>query len=769
MNTATTPKHIAKLLTEQGFAAEELIFAAQCDLSAEYEFRPFVLALFPEKLLFFVGKAPEELLFTGNKKSSDFAVQEKHEYLLETLSEPIIERQVVGGIFSIQAEGVQRRLCGFTNAYAAEMDRFKKVLEKTLKKEEIKPEDLIDDRPEAFCPKCGLPYPDKERQVCPKCMDKRSVFLRVLSYFKEYKKTIAFVFIIITLNALFNVATPYLGGSVLYNDVLAKNPEFLAKLGLAPGSYVLALLLVVGTMFLVKVVQQGFAIAQGRIIAGFMPKIVYKMKTEIFQAMQKLSVSFFAKRQTGSLLTRILRDSNEVLYFFVDGLPFLLVNIGVLIASSVVMFAVNWKMALLVLFFALGAFFFNFRMMPVIWNLYGSFSRNRRRMGGHINDNLTGARVVRAFGQEQGEIKRFSKINSSTRESELKLAAYDVRFTAIYQFFGSIGYSIICVMGGVIVLQDPTFKLGDFITFINYLGLLNGQMNFLSFIFRWWTFSMNSAQRIFEIVDAVPEVLEKPDALVLPEVRGELVLEKVCFSYDPNKEVLSNISLSVKEGEMLGIVGHSGAGKSTLVNLISRLYDPNSGRILLDGVDLRDLSFSSLRKNIAMVSQESYIFSGTIAENIAYACPDISREEVIRAARVASAHEFIVKLPDGYDTLVGSGGRSLSGGERQRLSIARAVVANPRILILDEATASVDTETEKHIQAALDQLIKGRTTLSIAHRLSTLRSADKLVVIEGGKIVEEGTHLELTLKKGSYFKLMQLQSKALAMRGVGDN
>jgi ATP-binding cassette subfamily B protein len=278
---------------------------------------------------------------------------------------------------------------------------------------------------------------------------------------------------------------------------------------------------------------------------------------------------------------------------------------------------------------------------------------------------------------------------------------------------------------------------------------------------------MNSAQRVFEIIDANPDVVERHEALHI-ELKGNVSLQNVSFGYEPNKPVLENISFDVKAGEMLGIVGKSGAGKSTLVNLISRLYDAESGEIRLDGVNVKDIAFSSLRGAVAMVSQETYIFMGTVMENIAYAKPNATRTEVVQAAIAASAHSFICRLPDGYDTVIGTGGRQLSGGERQRVSIARAILADPQILVLDEATASVDTETERAIQASLDQLVKGRTTISIAHRLSTLRGADRLLVLENGRLAESGTHAELVAQRGVYYKLLQLQSKALAMRGVGE-
>lgn len=277
---------------------------------------------------------------------------------------------------------------------------------------------------------------------------------------------------------------------------------------------------------------------------------------------------------------------------------------------------------------------------------------------------------------------------------------------------------------------------------------------------------MNAAQRLFEIIEAVPDITEKENPTVLEKVGGNIELRGVSFGYEPHRPVLKDINLKIEGGKMFGIVGRSGAGKSTLVNLISRLYDPDEGEILLDGVNIKELSFEQLRKNVAMVSQETYIFIGTVAENIAYSNPKASREEIVAAAVLASAHDFICKMPDGYDTVIGSSGRSLSGGERQRISIARAILANPKILILDEATASVDTETEKAIQRSIDYLIRGRTTISIAHRLSTLRDAEQLAVIDDGRVTEQGSAKELWEKKGTYYKLRELQTKALAMKGL---
>ena len=314
------------------------------------------------------------------------------------------------------------------------------------------------------------------------------------------------------------------------------------------------------------------------------------------------------------------------------------------------------------------------------------------------------------------------------------------------------------------ILVERNMQVGVMITFIGYVDQLNGPMNFASRVFRWWSDSMNAAQRMFEIIDAIPEIREEDKPLPMKEPKGEIELKNVTFGYEINRPVLKDLNLKIPAGSMLGIVGRSGAGKTTLVNLISRMYDPQEGSILIDGVDIKKLSFRDLRRNVAMVSQETYIFMGTVEENIAYANPDATKQEIIRAAKLASAHEFILRMPDGYNTIVGSSGRELSGGERQRISIARAILANPKILILDEATASVDTETERAIQAAISYLVKNRTTISIAHRLSTLRDADFLCVIDNGEITERGTHKELEALHGTYYKLMELQTKALALK-----
>ena len=316
--------------------------------------------------------------------------------------------------------------------------------------------------------------------------------------------------------------------------------------------------------------------------------------------------------------------------------------------------------------------------------------------------------------------------------------------------------------------MNGNMTYGTLVLFLSYVGMINSPLFMFVDMTHFFSHCMNGVQRLFEIYDAEPEVTEKENAIKKDSLDGHVQFSNVVFSYDKSRRIIDDVSFDIEPGKMIGIVGHSGAGKSTLANLLIRLYDVSEGQITIDGVNVKDYSFDTLRKNIAIVSQETYLFIGSILENIRYAKPDATKEEIIQAAKIAGAHDFIVKLPDGYNTQIGLGYKDLSGGERQRISIARAVLLNPRILILDEATAAMDTETERKIQTALEKLIVGKTTIVIAHRLSTLRDADKLIVIENGKMPEFGTHGELIRQKGIYYKLYMLQLEALKNVGVAE-
>lgn len=756
-----------------------ILLCTETDMNEKLEFTLGHLVLCKDRIFVLVSEpVPGEVHFFKGRETLASKAQTVRrewtvkEYSLADMKEMKIERTVGGGFLMLvhknpddeKADGKAEVIASFSNHRIGQTTRVERLCEKIVENEEIEEDE--DEKEEEFCPICGMMYPDEDRKICPRCMNKKSILFRTLGYLKPYRGRIALLMLCILVYSGLNIIWPYLNGKVLYDKVLAKNDAFIRSFGIPGGKYVLALGILVLTMLGTKILMQMFGIFQGVITAKIVPDLVRTLKTDVFSSMGKLSISFFTSKQTGSLMTRVMSDADEVTGFFIDGLPYFLVNIFTIVSMAVVMFLLNPVLAIAALVFMPVAFLISWKMLPRLWHRYGRRHRATRSLNSKVNDNLQGARVVKAFGQEESEVGRFDKSNEKVRSADMAVLNYDNKFSALYSMAENFASLTVYVIGAFLILKAHKISLGVLITFTGYVSQLTGPMDFMSFFFRWYTNCMNSAQRMFEIIDAIPEIQEKPDALKLKHIDGTVEMKNVTFGYEKHKPVLKNVSLKVKSGEMLGIVGRSGAGKTTIVNLISRLYDPQEGQVLLDGHDVRDLSFETLRGYVAMVSQETYMFMGTVAENIAYARKDATREEIIRAAVLASAHDFICRMPDGYDTMIGSSGRELSGGERQRISIARAILANPKILILDEATAAVDTETEQAIQQSINLLIKGRTTISIAHRLSTLRDANTLIVIDEGKVAEQGTHEELIAKKGVYYKLKELQTKALALKGI---
>lgn len=775
------PRQLRPLLAEHGVSEEEILLSAKVDMNLECHFTKGCLLLTKELLISAVSEAvPGELhYFKGAENVSRLQMETEREWTMNVY--PVaqirrlqIERTVAGGFLLLiapnpeddEADGEAQTIAAFSNKCMGETTRVEKVFDALKKGDEI-PKELLEDKElEAYCPTCGNMYPNPERKICPKCMDRKNIFFRTLGYLKPHRKKIGIMFLCYVVTACLNLVWPYLNGTILYDRVLGKSESFLRSVGIPGGRYILALGLVVLTMILTKLTIQLVGILQGVLTAKIVPELVRDMKTDVFASMGKLSINFFTSKQTGSLMTRVMYDADEVSGFFIDGLPYFLINVFTIIAMAVIMFLLNPILAVAALVFIPVTFLISWLMLPRLWHRYGKQHRANRSLNSRVHDNLTGARVVKAFGQEESEIERFQKNNRRVRNADMEVVAYDIKFWEMYNASENMAALCVIVVAAYLIIVKKQIDLGLMITFTGYVSQLTGPMDFFSHFFRWFTGCMNCAQRMFEIIDAVPEIQESEHPVRLDHIEGTIEMKHVTFGYEQHKPVLKDVSMKVEAGKMLGIVGRSGAGKTTIVNLISRLYDPQEGSVTLDGVDLRELSFETLRGNVAMVSQETYIFMGTVAENIAYAKKDASREEIIRAAVLASAHDFICKMPDGYDTRIGSSGRELSGGERQRISIARAILANPKILILDEATASVDTETEQAIQQSINLLIRGRTTISIAHRLSTLRDAHRLVVIDDGKVTEEGTHDELVAMKGTYFKLKELQTKALALKGL---
>jgi ATP-binding cassette subfamily B protein len=517
---------------------------------------------------------------------------------------------------------------------------------------------------------------------------------------------------------------------------------------------------IVGVILLVRAIGVGLNVLYSYVLARTVPWIVYDLKVKIFEAMQRLSVGFYTSKRTGALMNRVNRDATNIYWFFVDGLPYVVVNVFMFSGVIALMFILNVKLALLcvgVLPIAVGMFRF-------LWSIFKRFHHKNwvyaSQLNAMVSDSVNGQRVIKAFAREDDETDRFQDVG--VKQAHVDTASMNVGYTAfpLIYLFMFLGQVAVTAVGGMMVLNKE-ITVGTLLTFIAYLNMLYGPLEFMSWVSNWWARCVDAAQRVFEIIDAKPDVAEPEHPAKVESLKGDIHVKDVWFEYDPATPILKGIDLTVDAGKMLGIVGKTGAGKSTLANLIARLYDVNQGSIKIDGIDVRELPLGMLRRSIGIVSQDIYLFIGTIADNIRYARPEASIEDVIRAAKAASAHDFIMNLPDGYETRVGAGGQDLSGGEKQRLSIARTILQNPQILILDEATAAMDTETEGNIQRALTKLQSGRTTISIAHRLSTLREADSLAVISEGKVVESGTHAELLAKKGEYFKLYSIQMEGL--------
>ncbi len=688
---------------------------------------------------------------------------------LALLNSATCEDMVCCGLFCADYDGQPVILGAFSGSFSDGAHRLCELINKAVKKEPLDVKEKKDE--ELFCPKCGTPYPEHDRKICPKCLDKRSLFMRILKYFSPYKLKLAVVVIASLIATVLSVVLPYVSGTVYFDGVLSKNPEFFSALPFLNNRWVLTLTIVMATVTLIQLLNSVCSSLQSLMIAKTVPGVVKTIKNDIFESMKSLPLKFFQNKQTGGVMTRVLYDAGEVSGFFIDGLPYLASNLFRVVAITAVMFSLNWQLAALSLVLMPMLIIFILKLQPRLWHLYGRTHRASRGMNSILNDSLTGVRVIKAFGRESAAESGFNKKNQAVASAEIGTVNYETRYVVALEGVRNLMVLLVWSLGAYVIVKSQGLDMsyGMLATFLAYVAMLSGPMEYIVNLFRWWAGSMNAAGRIFEIIDAKSDIAERPDAKVLSHPKGDVEIKNVTFSYEAGHPVLKNISAGISGGKMLGVVGRSGAGKTTLISLISRLYDPDEGEIIIDGENIKNYTLSSLRSNIGVVSQESYIFIGTVAQNIAYAKPEASWEEILSAAKAAYAHDFICKMPDGYDTLIGSGYRQLSGGEKQRISVARAILADPKILILDEATASVDTETERNIQNALDRLQKGRTTISIAHRLSTLKNADKLIVIDEGKLTESGTHEELMLKKGTYFTLAELQREALLKTKTGDN
>ncbi len=488
--------------------------------------------------------------------------------------------------------------------------------------------------------------------------------------------------------------------------------------------------------------------------------VIYDLRKHLFTHVQNLSHRFFDQRSAGSILVRIMNDINSLQELFTNGVINLLMDIVLLVGIFFILFSLSPQLTLAIMIILPIMFFISTKLRKNIRRSWQDVRMKQSKLNSHLNESIQGIRVTQSFTQEKENMAFFDGVNDETFQSWKSASQKNAMFRPMVELTNALGTAVL-IWYGASLIQNGTISIGVFVSFAFYLGMFWEPISRLGQVYNQLLMGMASSERIFEFLDEKPIVSEADHPVELEDMRGEIKFDKVVFSYDDKRTALKGISLEMKAGQTVALVGHTGSGKTTIANLISRFYDPTSGRVMVDGHDLKEVSIGSLRRHISIVLQDTFIFSGTIYDNILFGRPDAAEEDVIAAAEAVGAAEFIKKLPNGYKTEVEERGNILSVGERQLLSFARALLANPRILIMDEATASIDTETEMKIQKALKALLNGRTAIIIAHRLSTIREADNIFVLENGLIIEQGNHDQLMNLEGEYHDLVKAQFNML--------
>ena len=682
----------------------------------------------------------KQLLLLHNNGSGDLV-----QFPMQGVKTARIEPLIGGGRLEVEQEQGEPAYLYYSNSLAPKFAEVAEGIKRLSQGQEL---NLPNELERSRCDQCGRMLPEKDG-ICPACIKKRDTLKRLIGYVKPYRSR-AIALILLTIGATFlELLPPYVVKHII-DDVLTLKGGFDLLLLLVGGLFAINLF-----TWMAEVVRRWL-----NTWVGF--RAVEDLRAELYKALQLLPLRFYDKRKVGSLISRMTNDSDLVEIYLIFDIPYIVSNGLMVVGILSLLFYMNWELTIYVLLPVPPIIFGS----SLIWNrlqgYWRRWSAKWSRLSSHLNESITGIRVIKAFAQEQRESSRFDRRNRALQDVSVSAERSWLVFFMVTNFFMSFGAFFVWYFGGRQILRQE-LHLGELMAFISYLWMLYRPLKWFGDFYSFMVRAFSGAERIFEVIDAKSEPFDDPSALPMPRLEGQVTFRDAAFGYDPGKIVLRDVNLDIRPGEMIGLVGRSGVGKSTFINLICRFYDVTRGRVEIDGVDIRKIRLEDLRSQIGLVAQTSFLFNGTIAENIRYGKPDAAFDQVLRAARAANAHEFIIKKADGYDMVIGEQGNKLSGGEKQRLAIARAILHDPKVLILDEATSSLDTQTETKIQEAIARLVEGRTTFAIAHRLSTLRSADRLIVFDDGKVVEIGSHAELMASEGIFYSLVKTQQETSAI------
>ena len=665
-----------------------------------------------------------------------------------------VEELVGSGRINVVIGSEEVEVIRYTPSQRAKFANIARGIDQLIKEKPVEMESEVD---RTRCGKCDRLLPEPNG-ICSACTNRLAMMGRIARYALPFKGRIAMMVFLSLLFTLAELGPPYIMRYII-DDVLVADAD-------AREDAFTFLYYLVGAFAIVRLGSYVLEIFRDRLSVWLGGRVIVSVREDLYENLSRLSMKFYNKRQVGSLISRVSNDTESMMWFLVDGVPYILTNLLLMVGILALLLITSWQLTLLVLIpiplLVTGGWFFWIRLIRAFRTKYYRWGK----LVGLAGEMLSSVRVVKTFVQEKREMRRFRSSNEGVFRGDYESEKEAAVFFSTVSMLTSSGLILVWFYGGSAIIDD-TFTPGALMMFIAYLWMLYEPLRWFGELNTWSSRAMSGAEKVFEIVDTPAETEDRDVPVEMNDVKGEVKFTDVVFAYEAGKPVLHDINLHVQPGEMIGLVGKSGSGKTTLTNLLCRFYDIDDGGLMIDGVPIRDISLKDLRRQIGVVLQDSYFFSGSVAENIRYSSPDASFEQIMRAARTANAHDFICAKPDGYDTQIGENGKELSGGEKQRIAIARAVIHDPRILILDEATSSVDTHTEKLIQEAIANLVKGRTTFAIAHRLSTLRRADRLVVLDAGRIVESGTHEELLGMKGHFYRMVETQRASTAVMAVG--